>query len=825
MYNPKITIMKKYKSLVLSAICLLCSVSVSAEDFEVDGIYYNITSSTDMTVEVTYRGDYDYSYSNEYSGAVNIPESVTYYGSIYSVTSIGNEAFEDCSGLTSVEIPNSVTSIGESAFEFCSGLTSVVIPNSVTSIEYSAFAGCDGLTSVVIGNSVTSIGEYAFDYCPGLTSVVIPNSVTSIGDGAFRDCSGLTSVVIPNSVTSIGEYAFYECSGLTSVHIDDIAAWCNIDFHTYDANPLYYAKNLYLNGEKVTKLVIPNGVPCIGSYAFYNCSDLTSVEIPNSVTSIWDDAFYGCKNLKTVFNGSGLTFIAGSSGYGYVAYYANMIVNKYAGSVGDFIFTQEEGVYNLYKYLGNDRELLLPENYKDSTYVIGASVFSGKSRLNSVKIPNSVTSIGSEAFRGCSGLTSVVIPNSVTSIGSDAFRGCSGLTSVEIGNSVTSIGSDAFRGCSGLTSVVIPNSVTSIGNEAFMNCSGLTSVVIGNSVTSIGNAAFRDCSSLTSVEIPNSVTSIESSAFSCCFGLTSVVIGRGVTSIGSDAFYNCYNLRLVLNNSHFTFKKDSSDYGYIASYAKVVCNGYEQVDDFIFTEEGGACYLRAYIGDKTELVLPANYNGGNYSIGSSAFEGCSSLTSVVIPNSVTCIEYSAFYDCSGLTSVVIPNGVTYIEGSAFRYCSSLTSVEIPNSVTSIGYSAFAGCSGLNSVVIGNSVTSIGEYAFSSCTSLTKLSCYAKVPPTCGSDVFYGINKETCVLQVPESSLTAYQQADQWKEFFFIEDVLSGIGEVTMGGAVPGMVDVYSTNGMLIKRNAELKNLKHELPAGIYIIGGKKVWVK
>ena len=169
--------------------------------------------------------------------------------------------------------------------------------------------------------------------------------------------------------------------------------------------------------------------------------------------------------------------------------------------------------------------------------------------------------------------------------------------------------------------------------------------------------------------------------------------------------------------------------------------------------------------------------------------------------------------------------MTYIEGSAFRYCSSLTSVEIPNSVTSIGYSAFAGCSGLNSVVIGNSVTSIGEYAFSSCTSLTKLSCYAKVPPTCGSDVFYGINKETCVLQVPESSLTAYQQADQWKEFFFIEDVLSGIGEVTMGGAVPGMVDVYSTNGMLIKRNAELKNLKHELPAGIYIIGGKKVWVK
>ena len=175
---------------------------------------------------------------------------------------------------------------------------------------------------------------------------------------------------------------------------------------------------------------------------------------------------------------------------------------------------------------------------------------------------------------------------------------------------------------------------------------------------------------------------------------------------------------------------------------------------------------------------------------------------MVIGNSVTSIGEGAFWGCSDLTSVVIPNSVTSIGDYAFWHCSSLTSVVIPNSVTSIGKSAFFGCSGL-----------------------TKLSCYAKVPPTCGGDVFYGINKETCVLQVPQSCLTAYQQADQWKEFFFIEDVLSGIGEVTMDGAVPGMADVYSTNGMLIKRNAEVKNLKHELPAGIYIIGGKKVWVK
>ncbi len=272
------------KKQLLLLVMILLPMVASADAVEIDGIYYNLVKEA-KTAEVT-------SNPNKYKGVVNIPPSVTYDNVTYDVTSIGNDAFRGCSGLTSVTIPNSVTSIGSYAFYYCSGLTSITIPNSVTSIDWYAFRGCSGLTSVTIPNSVTSIGNYVFCNCSGLTSVTIPNSVTTIGSYAFNGCTGLTSVTIPNSVTSIGWYAFQYCSGLTSVTIPNSVT--------------SIAEGAFDGCSGLTSVTIPNSVTSIGISAFRGCSGLTSVTIPNSVTSIRNYAFSGCSKLESLSIGSGV---------------------------------------------------------------------------------------------------------------------------------------------------------------------------------------------------------------------------------------------------------------------------------------------------------------------------------------------------------------------------------------------------------------------------------------------------------------------------------------------------------------------------------------
>ena len=365
------------------------------------------------------------------------------------------------------------------------GETAIIIPSSVTSIGDSAFYNCSGLTNVVIGSGVITIGNDAFHGCRGLTSITIPDSVTRIGDYAFCYCRDLTSITIPASVTSIGAWAFAECNWVIELHISDLAAWCKSLPGYVVMNP-HGGANLYLNGNLITALTIPASVTSIKSYAFYCCNGFTSVTIPDSVTSIGSFAFSHCHDLTSVKIGNGVKSI-GDGVFQYCGRLLEISVsegNEKFQSVNGLLLTKDGKT--LIQGVNVNGDVTIP----DSVTSIGACAFYNCSRLTSVVIGNGVTSIGDSAFYNCSGLASVTIPDSVTSIGSSVFYGCSGLTSVTIGNGVTDIGDRAFEGCCNLTSVTIPDSVTKIGASVFYNCSDLTRVTFLGDAPAVDSYTF-----------------------------------------------------------------------------------------------------------------------------------------------------------------------------------------------------------------------------------------------------------------------------------------------------------------------------------------------
>ena len=643
-------------------------------------------------------------------------------------------------------------------------------------------------------------------------------NVTSIGEGAFCFCESLTAITIPESVTSIEYGAFSYCEGLTAVHITDIAAWCCTEFGDDEDNgnlvvpsptPLYYAHNLYLNGELITELTIPNTISRIKKYAFQHCSSLTSVTIPESVTSIGDWAFDACNSLTAVH-----------------------ITNLAAWCNIDFSY-KSLYAHNLYMNGELVTELVIPNTF---TTINGG--FSGCQSLTSVIIPSSVTSIGSGAFAGCSNLESITIPESITNIGGAAFAGCSSLTTVyitdlaawcdiEFGDYNANPLGDLYLNGALVTELTIPSSVNIVKGWSFAGCKSLTSVNIPANVDSIGNSAFGDCINLTSIAIPESVTAIGDYAFEGCSGLK--IVDTGDAYVARNAFSGCKNIENLTLNS-----PDVGDCFMDLPMLKEVILG-EKVER-----------CTTFSGCKNlERVTMYCANVSNW------FSENDAVKDIILGKGVKTVEEGAFRFCSGLTSITISDDVVNIGDKAFNICTSLKEVYFKDGSETLtvgckaynarggsglfydcplemvylgrnlsydtrkqtGYSPFYNNGTLTSLIIGPEVTEVGENAFSGC-GLDSITCDAVVPPTCYASTFTGVDTSIPVY-VPEASVADYQSAEAWKDFLGFVGVDAGIEQTIVNGQQTTII--YDLQG---RKVTDAEGLK-----GIYIVNGKKTIIK
>ena len=561
------------------AVAWLGCLPASAYEFQVDGIFYDMAGDNKLMVTG----------SSFYLGDVVIPSSVTYGGSIYSVTGIRSEAFSGRTGLTSVTIPESVTSIGWGAFSGCTGLTSVTIPESVTGIGSQAFSGCSGLQSIVVAennssyaslegvlfnkdkttliqcpgkkagaymipSSVINIGEYTFQGCGGLTSITIPKSVTNIGDAAFSGCTGLTSVTIPESVTSIGWGAFSGCRGLTSVTIPESVTGIG--------------SQAFSGCSGLTSVTIPEAVTSISWRTFSGCTGLTSVTIPESVTSIDSEAFEGCSGLTSVtipesVTGIGSQAFSGCSGLTSVIWNARNCTNHtlaspFSNCANIITFTFGDNVEQIPAYLCRDMDKLTSITIPEAATSIGQYAFSGCTSLTSVTIPHSNASIKASTPSDSKNLIPGQLSSGVASIGNQAFYNCINLTSIDLPAGLTKIGDEAFKFCY-LPSIALPGSVTKIGDGAFY-CCNFTEIKIPDPVTAIGDETFYGCGKLAYVDIPEGVTSIGKSAFEACAALSSITLPVSLSHIGENVFAGCTDLSEIISKNPIPPSAESSTF-------------------------------------------------------------------------------------------------------------------------------------------------------------------------------------------------------------------------------------------------------------------------
>lgn len=538
--------------------------------------------------------------------SADIPEEVNGV----KVTEIFHHAFEGCTALSKVNIPNGVTTIGGNAFSDCSSLVNVNIPEGVTTIRLATFVGCTSLSEIKLPDSLTTIGSCAFQGCDSLSEIKIPDSVTTI-EAAFEDCHGLKRITIPASVTDLKDFVFMHCTSLTEVTIfGDIKK----------IKPFTFA-----HCPSLASITIPKSITKIEGYAFYNCPALSEVAYEGSDEE-WNQIQISEENDALKNAKRGRTVKANS-----------LIFDIYSGEI-----------------VGCDRsvtEINIP------------------AEIRGVK----VISIRNSAFENCSSLTAVTFPGSVTSIGDSAFAGCTSLSSVTLPDGVTSIGNSVFSHCSALKNVTLPGRLTSIGDSAFRGCGSLGDIRIPGGVRTIGSSAFAGCASLSSVTLPDRITAIHENAFSECASLmkaeysgTDEDWNKVSVGSGNDFLKRAKNGNLVRHQSLLFDISAREIIDCDRSETEI------QIPETIAGVPVEAIGESVFSGfsSLTGLTLPDSVT----EIKKSAFQDCSLLKNMIFPDGLTTIRQSVFSGCSSLVSVTVPKSIEAVENGAFAGCSSLSEV-------------------------------------------------------------------------------------------------------------------------------------------------------
>ena len=761
----------RMKNMFIMLLAMLYVVSAYAQDFEVDGLSYQVTKSPDGEspgeVEVT---------GGEIKEEIEFPETVTYNSATYMVTSIGSNAFRGRSNSGNFTkkyiIPGTVRSIGNSAFYDNYYLEEVEFNEGLQTIGVDAFGYNFALKEIRIPSTVTAIEDRAFrtnQQNQATISCLAATPPANLGSETFQGRTYATLHVVGANVEAYQEAEYWKDFSVISGDILNINR-CSSPVITCDNNILtiscktegaaiYYTTDGSVPDENALRYTSP--------ISYTTNQIIRAIAISEGYESSSVKNFYDKEQIENVTDAQGIKYTL-----------------KQADD-GSFYYSVTGHSDEL------NAEIVIPAALGGCPVkIIKASAFGSCFDLTSVTLPNSITSIGENAFYGCSALTSITLSSQLTAIGRETFQGCTSLSSITIPDGVTTIGEQAFKECSSLSSITIPNSVTSIGERAFWGCNGLTSItlpssvtcegydpfngtslndvkivildysefcnntgikvfgysvpihlldnegneiteyVIPEGVTSICDRAFFFCSNLSSITIPEGVTTIGGEAFRGCSSLSSIMIPSSVTTMGWAAFSGCSDLQMVTSEISTPFAVDVFGGSNASNATLIVPKGsrtdYKSTDGWGFAfiyEEGETLYDREQ-NDEQGLkytLMQADEGSVYYSVTGHSDE---MDTEIIIPTDldgcpVKTIEENAFSSCTDLTSVTIPNSITSIGRGAFYGC-GLASVTIPNSVTSIGDDAFYECRDLTSVKIGNGIASIGYRLFSDCENLTSV---------------------------------------------------------------------------------------------------------